>query len=119
MVVGIDLQNMELEAFRTYLKTRKPICGIISIPCIGSKDTPDLKGEFGGQVALFQLNNDAHFIAEHPHGSDMWELPSWKKVLADPRTRKCVVHQCMTNLRDRETNLRVKKPTDFVASDKY
>ena len=27
------------------------------------------------------------------------------------------MHQCMTNLRDPETKLRIKKPTDFVASD--
>ena len=74
-------------------------------------------GELGGQVALFQLNNGAHFIAENPQGSALWELPSWEDVLAHPRTKRCVVHQCLTNMRDPETKLRIKKPTDFVASD--
>ena len=136
IVVGIDLHDTkEIEGLWNYMRTRKPACGIISTPCTGLKGFSGLNraihregwdksrqlsvplGELGGQVALFQLRNDAHFIAENPQGSELWELPSWEKVLAHPRTKRCVVHQCMTNLRDPENKLRIKKPTDFVASD--
>ena len=134
--MGIDLHDKkEVEGLWTYLRTRTPACGIISTPCAGLNGFSGLSrathregwdrsrhlsiplGELGGQVALFQLKYGAHFIAENPQGSELWELPSWKAVLAHPRTKRCTMHQCMTNLRGPETKLRIKKPTDFVASD--
>ena len=102
----------EIEGLRTYLRTRRPACGIITIPWFFSSLC-----EIGGQVALFQLNNNSHFIAETPQGSGLLEFSIWRKVLAHPRTQRCVMNQCMTNLRDRETKRRISKLTDFLASD--
>ena len=103
IVVGIDLHDRkEIEGLWIYMRTRKPACGIISTPCTGLKGFSGLNraihregwdrsrylsvplGELGGQVALFQLNNDAHFIAENPQGSELWELPSWKRCWLIP-----------------------------------
>ena len=59
VVVGIDLHDKkEIGGLRQYLRTRKPACGIISIPCIGqnggsgSRHISNTLGELGGQVAL-------------------------------------------------------------------
>ena len=74
-------------------------------------------GELGAQVAEYQLSQGLHFIAENPLGSELWELPTWRRILARDDVVRCTIHQCMVGLRDPETKLRVKKPTDFVASD--
>ena len=56
-------------------------------------------------------------LAENAHGSELWDLPGWRRVLARSDLVRCTIDQCMVGLRDLETKLRVKKATDCVASD--
>ena len=82
-----------------------------------SRDISVPLGELGAQVAEYQLSRGLHFIAENPQSSELWELPTWLKLLQRSDVVSCIVHQCMAGLRDPENKLRVKKPTRFVASD--
>ena len=134
ILVGIDLLDPEeINKLWIYIVTCKPACGIIATlhrpECIlrinrllhwhswmDSRDISAPLGELGAQVAEYQLNQALHFIAENPQGSELWDLPSWRRVLARDDIVRCTIHQCMVGLRDPQTKLRVKKPTDCVAS---
>ena len=75
---------------------------IISTPCTGMKGFSALNrsinptawrrsrkvsvplAKLGGLVALIQMKEGRHFIAEHPQGSDMWPLPEWLRLEPQP-----------------------------------
>ena len=71
----------------------------------------------GAPVAVFQMMEGRHFIAEHPQGSDMWSLPEWLEVDERFTVHKVDVHQCMLGLRGPRSKALIKKPTTFWASD--
>ena len=133
--MGIDLLDpQDIVKLWAYLRRCKPACGVIATPCTGlggfsginrilhldswldSREVSVPLGELGARVAEYQLSKGLHFIAENPQISELWELPTWKRILAKNDVVSCVVHQCMAGLRDPENKLRVKKPTTFVAS---
>ena len=108
---------------------------ILSTPCTGMKGFSALNrsinpdawrrsrmvsvplAKLGGLVALIQMKEDRHFIAEHPQGSDMWSLPEWRQLDARFTVHKVDVHQCMLGLRGPRSKQPIKKPTTFWASD--
>eukprot|EP00975_Prorocentrum_lima_P012484 2646787-Prorocentrum_lima.AAC.1 len=41
--------------------------------------------QLAGEIALFQLKHDRHFLVESPRSSEWYELPSWESVRQHPR----------------------------------
>lgn len=74
-------------------------------------------GQLAGEIDLHQYNCNNHFLAENPQKSELYELPSWTQVKADPRTVTAIVHMCAAGLKEPSTNQYVLQPTEFVASD--
>ena len=68
-------------------------------------------------VAVRQMQEGRHFIAEHPQGSDMWKLPEWVSLEQRFPVHKVDVDQCMLGLRGPRTKAPIKKPTTFWAFD--
>ena len=131
--VGIDLLDpQDIEKLWIYLLKCKPACGVIATPCTGlsgfsginrllrpdvwldSREVSVPLGELGAQVAEYQIDHQAHFIAENPQSSELWELPTWQKLLERADVVSCIVHQCMAGLRDPENKLRIRKATVFL-----
>ena len=73
--------------------------------------------KLSGRVAKLQLDSGRHFVAGHPHGSDLWELQEWIKIAQFPEVTKVRVDQCMAGLTGPRSGLLVKKPSEFWASD--
>ena len=94
-----------------YVAVAKPVVLIISTPCTGMKGFSALNrsinpaawrrsrkvsvplGKLGGLLALIQMKEGRHFIAEHPQGSDMWFLPEWLRLDERSTVHKVTVHQ--------------------------
>ena len=49
--------------------------------------------KLAGEVALIQVRNGRHFLAEHPQGSDLWSLAVWKLVGQLPQVVRVLIHQ--------------------------
>ena len=101
---------------------------IISTPCTGMRGFSGINrvknyaawmrsrrisvplANLGGLAAMTQMQAGRHFIAEHPHGSDMWSMPVWRHI-AESGTVRAIVHQCMAGLRGPRSGLPIMKPT--------
>ena len=100
ILVGINLLDRgEIEKLWAYLRRCKPACGVIATPCTGlsgfsginrllhhdawldSREVSVPLGELGAQVAEYQIDHQVHFIAENHQSSELWELPTWQKLL--------------------------------------
>ena len=136
IVVGIDHMREDGRSYlRGYLRRRRPNIVLISTPCTGMKGFSALNrainhaawvrcrrvsvplGKLAGEVAYIQLRVGLHFIAEHPQGSAMFQLPIWKMLSREPQVVKVLVHQCMTGLRGPRSGLPIKNPSEVWASD--
>ena len=136
IVVGYDLSKESMvRGLLRYVAAAKPVVLIISTPCTGMKGFSALNrslnpaawrrsrkvsvplAKLAALVALRQMSEGRHFIAEHPQGSDMWSLPEWVQLDQRFPVHKVDVHQCMLGLRGPRTGHRIKKPTTFWASD--
>ena len=136
LLAGIDLLNHEeVRLLFEYIDKHKPICGILSPPCTGLAGFSDLNkirnpvgwwksaavsvnlGYLAGMVVAKQLREGRHFICENPAGSLLFDLPPWQELARDHRIHRTVMHQCAAGLRDQESQLLIKKPTEFWASD--
>ena len=69
------------------------------------------------RVAMAQMNDGRHVVAEHPQGSALWFLPLWQEVANDGQVVRVLIHQCMAGLVGPRSGSPVKKPTEFWASD--
>jgi len=135
IIVGFDLTKHDTkDHFLSYLKTSKPTVLIISTPCTGMKGFSGINrlknhatwlrsrrtsvplANLGGLAAMLQMQAGRHFIAEHPHGSDMWSMTIWRNIEGQGAVR-AIVHQCMAGLVGLKSGLPIMKPTQFLASD--
>ena len=138
LTCGIDLtQQHEVDALFRYLKESRVFCVIMGPPCTAfgpwrhvnasryrshesrarARQTLRVGTELANlsaKIAMFQLSNGRHFIAENPHTSALWKLPSWRKVLSRDGVVRVVCDQCMKGLMTPYGT--AKKPTSFVAS---
>ena len=136
IIAGFDLKKEStVKELLRYLAVAKPVVLIISTPCTGMKGFSALNrslnpaawrrsrklsvplAKLAALVALRQMSEGRHFIAEHPQGSDMWSLPEWLSLESRFPVHKVDVDQCMLGLRGPRTKALIKKPTTFWASD--
>eukprot|EP00975_Prorocentrum_lima_P042558 8940430-Prorocentrum_lima.AAC.1 len=79
------------------------MCGVSAPPCTGMKGFSALNrlmapdawhrsrmisaplGQLAGDIALYQLEHERHFLVENPRGSERFALPSWERVPQHPR----------------------------------
>ena len=140
LTCGIDLTDeREVRALFQYLSSSKVFCVIMGPPCTAfgpwisvnmakARTNPFMAAKLrktrrigtqlanlAADIAIFQLKHGRHFVAENPHSSQLWKLPSWKRVLARPNVARAVCDQCMKGLTT--PHGLAKKPTSFVASD--
>ena len=64
-----------------------------------------------------QMDGGRQFIVEHPRGSDLWKRQAWQQVASYPQVVRVLIDQCMAGLIGPRSGNRVKKPTEFWASD--
>ena len=118
-----------------YTQKFQPHIFIISMPCTGMKGFSGINRQnapiackrsldistdlanIGAKVAMRQMDEGRHFLAEHPQGSEMWRLRLWQKVGAHPQVVDAKIDQCMAGRIGPKSGLQVKKPTQFWASD--
>ena len=118
-----------------YLSAANPVVVLISTPCTGMKGFSALNrslnpaawrrsrkvsvplAKLAALVALRQMSEGRHFVAEHPQGSDLWSLTEWVQLDQRFTVHKVNVDQCMLGLRGPRTGHLIKKPTTFWASD--
>ena len=72
-------------------------------------------GRFCGTVAKLQIDSGRYFIIEQPAGSHLFEEPPWPYIMDTRMVFKCMMHQCMTGLRDSHGYL-CMKPTMMVSN---
>eukprot|EP00971_Amphidinium_carterae_P009267 182995-Amphidinium_carterae.1 len=109
LACGVDLLDRDDRAWLwEYLRCCKPQ---------RSRSVSEALGRLGGELAEWQLRAGLHFINEHPAGSDLYELPTWKRVLSREHVCSCVIHQCQAGLVSPRDGLPVRKASKFVASD--
>ena len=138
LVYGFDLSRAkERTRWTNYVKHEKPRVVIMGPPCTHFGPLSNINkryasfqdgyevsvvlADFAAQLAHLQLSAWRDFIAENPQSSNIWNLPSWQKVLKHPRTVVTVHDQCMSGLKipDRHNNgtpILCRKSTKFVAS---
>ena len=138
VVVGIDLLNSHEEhAMWAYFQRTQPLVAIMATPCTGlagykginaargcpmhfiNRDISIKLGNLGGQVAVWQLDNLRHIIAESPWGSDLWQLPPWKQTERYPQIRRRKINMCMAGMTDFDyPDLYILKATEIRTSHK-
>eukprot|EP00975_Prorocentrum_lima_P069888 12928874-Prorocentrum_lima.AAC.1 len=42
-------------------------------------------GQIAGEIALYQLEHERHFLVENPRGPGLFTLPSWEQVQQHPQ----------------------------------
>jgi hypothetical protein len=136
LVVGIDLLRPDsVRQVEHYVTVHKPRIMLLSTPCTGMKGFASLNASINpeaharslavsmplarlsARVAMAQMNDGRHFVAEHPQGSALWFLQAWRKVADYPQVVRVLMHQCMAGLVGPRSGNPVKKPTEFWASD--
>ena len=136
VIVGINLlHSQERSALLQYVNVRRPKIILISTPCTGMKGFSALNraishaawlnirrsvsvhvGKSAGIVALTQMRAGRDFLAEHPQGSDLFQLPVWKLIAKESRVVRVLLHQCMLGIRGQRSSLPIKKPTGMLAN---
>ena len=86
---------------------------------LASRRVSERFGDLAGRIAMYQLNHKRHFIKENPRNSDLYKLPVWQKVREHPQVKQVYVDMCAVNLRDRETGLLIKKPSEIWTSSSH
>ena len=71
---------------------------------------------FASRASLLQLANGGDIGYEHPEGSDMWQDPAMAPVLQHPETIPVRLDMCCFNLRAKNDNGLLKKPTRLQVS---
>ena len=74
---------------------------------------------FACEIYQYQLENDGHFLHEHPAGARSWSEDRVQRLLADPRVGSIVGHQCRYGQRamaDDGTVMPVRKATRWLSS---
>ena len=111
------------------------LVAIISTPCTGlkgwsalnrvknhetwlkSRSTSIPLGEFGSDVAKYQLKHERDYLSENPLGSELYRLDGWTEVAQHPRTTKLRVDMCAADLTDQETKLPILKASEIWHSN--
>ena len=84
-----------------------------------SRRISEALGNLAGRVALHQLQHGRRFIKENPRNSDLYKLPVWERVRRHPQVKQVYVDMCAVNLRDPETKLLIKKPSEIWTSSNH
>ena len=135
-VVGYDLMDpTHVKYLWRYLIATQPLVVVMATPCTGLAGFSALNasrgsethfrnravsiqlGMLGGDIALWQLKSDRHFVAENPKPSELWRLEPWQIVDKDPRVATVDMDMCMAGMIDYDDpTLFIKKATKVKAS---
>ena len=133
--IGIDLTNdTEVAHLWKYILRHRPKVIVAGPPCTSfgpwsrinrykAYDTWRRNRLIGEKLALltaklcmYQLTQGLHFLVENPEQSEIWKLPLFVLLLADPRVVTATLDQCQVGLVD-PAGSPTKKPTLFIASN--
>jgi len=136
VIVGFDLlKPADVRGMWRYLRQTVPLVISLATPCTGlagwapinaargsevhhqNRQTSLQLGHLGGQIALWQLQNGRHFLAENPRGSELFKLPIYIYIRQHyPQVDSRIIDMCAAGMRDEDNGLPIKKATEILSS---